>query len=870
MTRLWRGWVVGFSLLGALALGVNCYAAPQEPQAAAAGKSTDGSGSSDGKAGKGATAVQPAAAWEERENSVGLHLLKNIAEDQKGLWEGPKSLRWVDADWLVPLGGATAALFATDTEFSKHLSNSPNRIKYSKDLSNYGLASMIGIGGGLYVWGHFTHDDHKLETGILAGEAAIDSLVPVYGMKYGLGRERPLQDNYQGQFLQGGVSFPSEHAAAAWSIASVIAHEYPGPLTSIFAYGLASAISVSRITAKQHFPSDVLVGSAIGWLEGMYVYRKHHDPRVGGGEWETFAEKQEGERDSGNLGSPYVPLDSWVYPAMERLAGLGLLNDEFMGMRPWTRSECARLLGDTDDLVSRGTNENAEASELIEALQREFRSEIEGAGSDGSGAFRLESAYSRTEHISGMPLTDGYNFAQTQFNDFGRPYGEGWSTVNGFSAYGTWGRWVMYVRGEEQSAPSIPALPLAARQAIQTFADVNQDGPQLPLQPGIPKPSVTQFNLLDTYVGLMLSNYEISFGRQSLWWGTSEGGSLDLSDNIQPINMFRINRTTPLKLPSILGWLGPLRTEFFLGQLVGHEFIFSPLGLVGQWGQALPKQPFIQGQNISFRPTRNFEFGFYRTTIFAGEGYALTWHSFGRALLSTSNTPPGDPRKPGKRTSALDFSYRLPYLRNWVSFYGEGMTYDQFSPIAYWDRASWRAGLFFSHIPLVPKLDFRVEGVFTDIPAGRGAIGPTPGFGSSIGPGAIYSNGTWRSGYTNNGYLIGDWVGRGGQGAQAWTNYWFNARNRLQINFRHEKVSQQLMPGGGSLTDVGARGDYWVRSYLDVSASVQYERWLFPVIEPNAQRNVTASVEILFQPQKSFRRSVSNPNTTATENGGRP
>jgi len=90
-----------------------------------------------------------------------------------------------------------------------------------------------------------------------------------------------------------------------------------------------------------------------------------------------------------------------------------------------------------------------------------------------------------------MPLTDGYTFAQTQINDFGRPYGEGWSTVNGFSVYATQGPWVAYVRGEEQSAPSIPAYSLTTRQTIQ---QVNQF-PQLP--PGTPQPSVTQFSLLD-------------------------------------------------------------------------------------------------------------------------------------------------------------------------------------------------------------------------------------------------------------------------------------------------------------------------------------------------------------------------------------
>src|SRR6266446_2901927 len=541
MARGWTGLGLGFSLLGTLALGASCYAAPQEPQGSAGSeRGTGGSGSSEGKAGKPEGSAQPAAPWEEHENSVGLHLLKNIAADQKALWVGPKSVRWADADWLVPLGGAAAAMFATDSSYSRHLSNSPNRIKYSKDLSNYGIASMIGIGGGMYVWGHLTHDDHKIETGILAGEAAIDSFGPVYAMKYAFGRERPLQDNYRGRFGQGGVSFPSEHAAAAWSIASVIAHEYPGPLTSLFVYGLASAVSASRISAKQHFPSDVLVGRAIGWFEGMYVYRKHHDPRIGGGDWESYAEAHDShERNAGNQGSPYVPLDSWIYPAMERLAGLGALNDEFMGMRPWTRSECARLVGAAADQLPDGSNENADASRLLEALQREFRPEVDGTAA-GAGAFRLESLYSRTEHISGVPLTDGYTFAQTQINDFGRPYGEGWSTVNGFSAYATGGRWVAYVRGEEQTAPSVPALPLAARQTIEQVNELAQ------LPPATAQPAVNQLALLDAYVGMALSNWQLTFGKQSLSWGPGDGGSLTLSNRTQPINMFRVNRVTPL------------------------------------------------------------------------------------------------------------------------------------------------------------------------------------------------------------------------------------------------------------------------------------------------------------------------------------
>jgi membrane-associated phospholipid phosphatase len=788
-----------------------------------------------------------------------MGLVGRFLDDQRTIWTSPARLRFSDTEWLVPLGGITAGLLAMDHDFSKHLSQNPTTISHYKTLSNGGVAALIGGAGGMWLLGHAKHNEHWGETGFLAGEAALNSLVAVEGMKYSLRRERPFQGDGSGSFFQrGGTSLPSEHAAAAWSVAGVIAHEYPGPLTKIMAYGLASLVSVSRVKAHQHFPSDVLVGSVMGNLIAQNIYSRHHDLDLGGGEWRSISQlfRGDGTYSPGNQGSPYVPLDSWIYPALDRLAGLGLIDSGFTGLRPWTRRECMRQLSDADEkLVDRG-EENSEARKLVDALQREFRSETEVPDGEGSGAFRLESLYSRTEHISGAPINNGYYFAQTQINDFGRPFGEGWSTVNGFSAYATWGRWVTSARGEWQTAPGAPALPLAARE---TIARVDQL-PSSMLPPATSQASVRQFSLLDAYAGLTLSNWQVTFGKQSFWWGPGNGGPMTFSENAEPVNMFRINRVSPLKLPSLLGWLGPIRTEFFLGQLAGHELLLSPLGLVGQFGQSYSPQPFIHGQKLSFKPSRNFEFGFFRTTIYGGPGYPFTWHTFLRSLLSTANKGTfGTARKPGKRTSGLDFSYRLPGLRNWLTFYADGLAYDEFSPIAYADRSVWRAGLYFSQIPKVHKLDLRVEGVYTDNP-----------LGGNIGHGFYYYNSTWLSGYTNKGNLLGSWVGREGQGAQAWSNYWFGARNRLQFNFRHQKVSQEFIRGGGTLTDVGVRSDYWLRSNLSVSASLQYERWLIPVIQPNESRNVSATVEILFQPQKLFQRSATNAASSASTTGGRP
>jgi membrane-associated phospholipid phosphatase len=811
--------------------------------------------SSDGDAAPVKPAAQPARDEFSQISDGSLRRLPiDLLQDQQQIWTSPLHLRASDAQWLVPLGGLTAALFVTDAQFSRHLSHDPSKTSHYDTVSTAGVGALLGGAAGMWALGKIKHNTHWTETGFLAGEAALNSLFVVEGLKYTLGRQRPFEGNGSGAFFQGGTSFPSEHAAAAWSAAGVIAHEYPGFLTKIAVYGLASWVSFSRVRAQKHFPSDVLVGTVIGNLVAQNVYSRRHDPELGGDAWRSLHAVAKEFASSGpqNLGSPYVPLDSWIYPALVRLAALGLIDSGFMGLRPWTRRECERQLAEAEDKLPDGGN--TEAQKLVDALRRELHHErVTASEGDGGGAFRLESLYSRTGHISGAPLTDGYTFAQTQFNDFGRPYGEGWSTVNGFSAYATSGPWVAYVRGEEQSAAGIPAYSLATREVVQRVNFY----PALP--PGTPQPPITRFALLDAYVGLTFSNWQVSYGKQSLSWGPGDGGSITLSNNAQPINMFRISRTTPIKLPSIFGWLGPIRIEFFLGQLAGQEFLDSPAGFVGQFGQALSPQPFIHGQKFSFKPTPNLEFGFFRTTIYGGPGYPLTWHTFFRSLISSENTTAGAASKPGNRTAGMDISYRVPGLRNWLTFYADGYTDDEFSPVAYADRSAWRAGLYLAQFPVAHKLDLRVEGVYTDNP-----------LGGALGRGFYYFNFTWRSGYTNGRNLLGNWVGRDGQGAQAWTTYHLNPRSLVQVNFRHQKVSQQFIPGGGSLTDVGLRWDWQIGSSLGFSANVQHERWLFPVIQPSAARDVKASLEIRFQPQRLFQRGPKNSQATALETGGQP
>jgi hypothetical protein len=701
---------------------------------------------------------------------------------------------------------------------------------------------MAAGAGGLYFLGLINHNQHQRETGFLSGEAAIDSLIEVEALKFAFGRQRPIQGDGTGPFWSSGRSFPSEHAAATWSIAGILAHEYPSTFMKFISYGMATAVSASRITAKQHFPSDVLVGAAIGYLTSEYVYRKHHSYDLPGSTWEAPGIRPElpSHWPAKYMGSPYVPLDSWVYPALERLAALGYVNSAIAAMRPWTRSECARQLNEATDRMADGGNREAVA--LYRDLMKEFRSEVMLMSGGDNAEFHVESVYTRGTQIVGQPLTDGYHFGETVTNDFGRPEEQGFNFASGISGWVSGGPFAVYVRSEFQHSPSAPALPLSARQAI-SMADFSHDiiPPPFPVPPDTPTAAVNRVRFLDAYVTMNLSDWQFSYGKQSLWWGPSEGGGMMISDNADPLTMFRINRITPFKLPSFLGWLGPMRVEFFLGQYSGYEFMFTPLGLVGQYGASLHPQPIVHGERFSFKLTRNFEFGMSRTTDYGGPGYPLTWHTFMRSVFSTDNTNPGHPDKPGSRRSGLDFSYRIKHA---VTLYADGFTeHDAISPIEAPDVAAWLAGIYIPRLPRLPKFDLRIEGVYTD-----------PPIGGNISHGFFYYNPTWISGYTNSGNLMGNWVGRQGQGVQAWTSYWLTPRDKLQIEFRHLKVSNQFIPNGGTLADASVRADLWVRSSFSVSTSVQYERWTFPVISPTRQSNITSSVQLTFWPKSISRR----------------
>jgi hypothetical protein len=767
-------------------------------------------------------------------------LPRNLLIDQKLFWTTPFRMTQKEWQWTVPLAFVGAGLLASDTAIEQHVPSDPTTVSHANTASNVGLAALVGAGGGMFLWGHLEHNDQSRETGLLSGEAAINAFLDTEALKYATGRERPFTGSGRGLFFQGDDSFPSQHAAVSWAIASVIAHEYPGPLTQLLTYGVAGGVSAARVAGHKHFTTDALVGSALGWYVGRQVFNSHSRyNNVFPSKWDIFGKHDDGTRDPGNMGSPYVPLDSWVYPAMERLIALGYIRSADLGMRPWTRMECARLLREAGNELQNRNTDDGEAHKISAALKVEFSDEwarLDGAANTG---VRIDSVYTRFMGISGTPLDDGLHFGQTIINDYGRPYGEGFNNVTGLTSYAVAGPLSFYLQAEYEHAAPLQGFSPQTAQTIQAV-----DG--LPVAPSsAPTETVNKLDLLQGYVGVQLNNWQFSFGKQELWWGPDESGAMLFSDNAAPILMLQINRVKPFRLPSVFGLLGDIRFNYIVGRLTDYHWLFSTnTGFTGSWEQTLSDPPFIVGQKFTFKPTTNLELGVSATALFGGTGVPATPHKLFQAMFSSGNGLPGTPGDAGDRRGGFDFTYRVPGLRDWLTVYLDAFTDDESNPWLAWNKAALTSGLFLPKIPKLPKLSLRAEGLYTDPPSKI----PTTMHGF------FYINSRFKSGYTNGGNLIGSWIGRQGQGAMAWATYSFSPRTKLQFDFRHQKVSRQFIPSGGTLTDFGVSADYQLRSSLILSGRVQHERWLFPAIQPNANRNVTAAIQITLEPHDLFRK----------------
>src|SRR5579862_4891064 len=204
----------------------------------------------------------------------------DFLHDQKDLWTFP--IRLAKGHSLLPTAivvGGTIGLIYADPHDAPYFRNHQTNWDDFNDVFDPMITTseVIALPTGLMTAGYIRHDDREVNTALLAAEAYGDSVVINLAMKAVTRRERPSDvasnGNFEDTFFNGGKSplkgssFPSGHATAVWSVATVVAERYRNrgkPWIPFLSYTLATAISFSRITEAAHFPSDVWLGASLG------------------------------------------------------------------------------------------------------------------------------------------------------------------------------------------------------------------------------------------------------------------------------------------------------------------------------------------------------------------------------------------------------------------------------------------------------------------------------------------------------------------------------------------------------------------------------------------------------------------------------
>jgi len=170
-----------------------------------------------------------------------------------------------------------------------------------------------------------------------------------------------------------------------------------------------------------------------------------------------------------------------------------------------------------------------------------------------------------------------------------------------------------------------------------------------------------------------------------------------------------------------------------------------------------------------------------------------------------------------------------------VTVYSDSYADDDPNPLDNPKRSAWAPGIYINQMPGLRRLDLRAETYSTWL------------YRKDQGPQFLYYNNAYHDSYTNQGSLLGSWIGRDSRAYVGTVGYSWSAKTRLEGKYRQTKVANGMLPGGGTQTDFGLTGTWAPRAEWILGAQLQGERYWLPVLGP-ARKDMVASVQITYTP----------------------
>ncbi len=174
----------------------------------------------------------------------------------------PATTRLLTAGAL--LGGAIVFDRATNSYVSEH--HAEPSLKVLRQLGSGLPYAGLGLAGAGWLAYKGTPDG---DVALASVEAGLSSVAAAEVIKQAVDRSRPRDERGAADFghaKRSDSSFPSVHTALAWSVVTPIAQRYDAP----WLYGVAALVNVGRVASRDHWLSDTVAGSLLGYAVGNW------------------------------------------------------------------------------------------------------------------------------------------------------------------------------------------------------------------------------------------------------------------------------------------------------------------------------------------------------------------------------------------------------------------------------------------------------------------------------------------------------------------------------------------------------------------------------------------------------------------------
>ena len=166
------------------------------------------------------------------------------------------------------IGGAALFDRAGDSYVRAH-HNEPS-LKVLRDAGEVLPLAEFGLAGAAWLTRSGSADG---DVALASVEAGLSSVALAETIKLAVDRSRPSSDRGAADFghaKRSDSSFPSVHTALAWSVLTPIAQRYDAP----WLYGVAALTNVGRVAGRDHWLSDTVAGSVLGYVVGDWFGKR--------------------------------------------------------------------------------------------------------------------------------------------------------------------------------------------------------------------------------------------------------------------------------------------------------------------------------------------------------------------------------------------------------------------------------------------------------------------------------------------------------------------------------------------------------------------------------------------------------------------